>query len=180
MMRVILKKFSTQDLLYMAIFAALGLAIKPLVTPLIHLFSAPLLIPGGSLAGGFYMMWLALVVAIVNKTGTGTLFGVIQAIVVIALGYFGNHGAVSLLSYTLPGIVADGIAIFLRPKNSLFAQVLICTLANLCGVLVVTILVMRLAFIPLLIALVAAAISGIAGGVVSRLLFVKLKQYRII
>ncbi len=51
--------------------SALGLAAKPIITPLIHLISAPLMVPGGSLAGGLYMMWIALAIAIVNKPGAG-------------------------------------------------------------------------------------------------------------
>jgi ABC-type cobalt transport system, permease component len=174
------KKFTSQDLLYIAIFSAMGLAIKPIVTPLIHLISAPLMIPGGSLAGGFYMMWLALAIAIVNKPGTGFLVGLVQAIVMISLGYFGNHGAVSLISYTLPGIVAELFSFLFKNKSSIYAQTTICTFANLSGALVVTVLVMRLAFIPLIISLVAAAISGIIGGILSHSIFTKLKKYRIV
>lgn len=175
-----LRKFTSQDLLYIAIFSALGLAVKPIVTPLVHLVSAPLMIPGGSLAGGFYMMWLALAMAIVQKPGTGFLVGLVQAIVMISLGYFGNHGAVSLLSYTLPGIAAELVSLLFRNKGSLSAQCSICTFANLSGALVVTLLVMRLALIPLLIAMMAAAISGIIGGILSYSLFKKLKKYRIV
>ncbi|RLC55794.1 MAG: hypothetical protein DRH89_06945, partial [Candidatus Cloacimonadota bacterium] len=76
-----LRKYSSQDLLYIAIMSALGLAAKPIITPLIHLISAPLMIPGGSLAGGLYMMWIALAIAIVNKPGAGLLVGITQAIV---------------------------------------------------------------------------------------------------
>jgi ABC-type cobalt transport system, permease component len=175
-----LKKFSTQDLLYIAIFSALGLAVKPIITPIIHLISAPLMIPGGSLAGGFYMMWLALAIAVVGKTGAGLLVGITQAIVMISLGYFGNHGAVSLLSYTLPGVAAELVSFLYKNKASIFAQASICTVANVSGALVVTVLVMRLAMLPLIISLIAAAISGIVGGIVSYSLFNKLKQYRIV
>ncbi|MCF7794494.1 MAG: ECF transporter S component [Candidatus Cloacimonetes bacterium] len=174
------KKFTSQDLLYIAIFSALGLAVKPIVTPLIHLISAPLMIPGGSLAGGFYMMWIALAIAVVNKPGTGILIGIVQAIVMISLGYFGNHGAVSLISYTLPGITAEIVAHIFKEKSSITAQTAICTFANISGALVVTLLVMRLATIPLLISLVAAAISGIVGGMLSYSLFKKLRKYRIV
>ncbi|MEA2104616.1 MAG: ECF transporter S component [Candidatus Cloacimonadota bacterium] len=175
-----LKKFSTLDLLYISILSALGLAIKPIVTPLVHLISAPLVIPGGSLAGGFYMMWLVLVMAIVNKPGAGILFCIVQAILVICLGFFGNHGTVSLISYTLPGIVADIVAIFFSNKNKLAFHTTICTVANLAGTFTVTVLVMRLAWIPLLIAMVVSAISGILGGIVSYKLFHKMIAFKII
>jgi len=175
-----LEKYSSQDLLYIAILSALGFAIKPIVTPLVHIISAPLMIPGGSLAGGFYMMWLALAVVMVNKPGAAFLVGLVQAIVMISLGYFGNHGAVSLISYTLPGVAAEIAAFMFRKKDSLAAQTSICTAANIIGALIVTILIMRLALIPLLISIIAAAISGISGGIISFFLIKKLKKYRLI
>jgi len=175
-----LKKFSTQDLLYIVIFSALGLAIKPVITPLVHLVSAPLMIPGGSLAGGLYMMWLSLTIAVVNKTGAGFLVGLVQAIVMLSLGFFGNHGAVSLISYTLPGIAAEIVAKFFKDNKTVYAQTWICTSANISGSIVVTVLVMRLALIPFLISIVAAAISGIIGGILSYRLFQKLRSYNIL
>ena len=175
-----LGRYSSQDLLYIAILSALGLAVKPIVTPLIHLISAPLMIPGGSLAGGFYMMWIALSIAIVKKPGAGLLVGITQAIVIISLGYFGNHGAVSLLSYTLPAVSVELIAILYKNQGSLFAQVSMCTFANITGALIVTLLIMRLTLIPLLISLVAATISGILGGILSFSILKKLILYRII
>ena len=175
-----LAKYSSQDLLYIAIFSALGLAVKPIVTPLIHLISAPLMIPGGSLAGGFYMMWIALTIAIVRKPGAGLMVGITQAIVMISLGYFGNHGAVSLISYTLPGVSAELVAFLFRNKTSIYAQVWICTTANITGAIVVTILIMRLALIPFLISLIAAAISGIVGGILSHSVYKKLEHHRLV
>jgi len=173
----LLSRYSSQDLLYIAVLSAMGFAIKPIVTPLVHLISAPLMIPGGSLAGGFYMMWL---VAIVNKPGAAFLVGLVQAIVMISLGFFGSHGAVSLVSYTIPGISAELAAFLFRKKDSVEAQTAICTSANVTGALVVTLLIMRLAFIPMMISLIAAAVSGITGGIISYLLLKKLKKYRII
>ncbi len=175
-----LRKYSSQDLLYIAIMSALGLATKPIVTPLIHLISAPLMIPGGSLAGGLYMMWIALAIAIVNKPGAGFLVGLTQAIVMLSMGYFGNHGAVSLISYTIPGLIAEIISLFFRNKNTIYFHVIIVTAANLTGAVIVTIIVMRLATIPFIISLIAAAISGIAGGIISYSIFNKLTKFRII
>lgn len=174
------KRFTSQDLLYIAIFSALGLAAKPIITPLIHLISAPLMVPGGSLAGGLYMMWIALTMAVVNKPGAGLLVGVTQAIVMLSMGYFGNHGAVSLISYTLPGLAAEFIAMFFKEKRSIYFHILAVTSANISGAIIVTVVVMRLALIPFFISLVAAAISGIIGGIISRSIFLKLTNYKIV
>jgi energy-coupling factor transport system substrate-specific component len=174
-----LKKYTSTELLYIAVFAALGLAIKPIVTPLIHLVSAPLLIPGGSLAGGFYMMWLVLPSVIISKRGTAFLTGLIQAIVVLSLGYFGNHGAISLLSYTLPGLTIELASLFFKDKKTLSYMITASISANLCGVLIVTILVMRLAILPFLISMFAAILSGIIGGILSFEIIKKLKKYHL-
>ena len=160
--------------------SALGLAVKPIVTPLIHLISAPLMIPGGSLAGGLYMMWIALAIAIVNKPGTGLLVGITQAIVMLSMGYFGNHGVVSLISYSMPGLTAEIISLFFRDKRSLLFHILAVTVANLTGAVVVTIIVMRLAAIPLMISLIAAAISGIVGGIASYSVFKRLVKFNLV
>jgi len=175
-----LRRYSSQELLYIAIMSALGLAAKPVITPLIHLISAPLMIPGGSLAGGLYMMWIALAIAIVKKPGAGFLVGLTQAIVMLSMGFFGNHGAVSLISYTLPGIMAEFVSLFFKNNGTLPAQVMIVMVANLTGAVVVTIIVMRLAAIPFIISIIAAAISGIVGGIISYSIFNKLKKFRII
>lgn len=175
-----LSAYSSQDLLYIAIFGALGLAIKPIVTPLIHLISAPLMIPGGSLAGGFYMLWLVLAILIVKKPGTGLLVGLVQAIVMISLGYFGSHGAVSLISYTLPGIVADIVALVFKKSEYSYTHVILCASANVTGAIIVTFIVMRLAVLPMIISLIAAIVSGMIGGILSFSIYKKLNQYNLI
>ena len=175
-----LKAYSTQELLYIAVLAAFGLAIKPIVTPLIHLISAPLMIPGGSLAGGFYMMWTVLASIMVKRFGAAFLVGFIQAIVVLALGYFGNHGTISLISYSLPGLVIDIFSLFFVNKENPFFCVIATVLANITGTLVVVYLVMRLAFLPMIISLIAAMISGIIGGIIVFSIVKKLKKYSFI
>ncbi|MDP8267640.1 MAG: ECF transporter S component [Candidatus Tenebribacter davisii] len=175
-----LRKYSSQDLLYIAILSALGLAVKPIVTPLIHLISAPLMIPGGSLAGGLYMMWISLAIAIVNKPGAGLLVGITQGIVMLSMGYFGNHGAVSLISYSMPGLIAEIISLLFKNKKILIFHVIVVIAANLTGAIIVTIIVMRLSTIPFIISLVAASISGIVGGIISYSIYKKLQKFRIV
>ncbi|MCD4828369.1 MAG: ECF transporter S component [Candidatus Cloacimonetes bacterium] len=176
----LLAGFRALDLLHIAVFAALGLAVKQLVNPLALAISRPLLIPGGSLAGGFYMMWIALAMAVVRRPGAGVLVGLVQGIVVLVLGFFGSHGAFSLISYTLPGVAAELAGLFFRRKHTTAALVWICTLANLAGSGAVTVVLMRLPLVPMLIALTAAAISGIVGGLLARAVWVKLAATKII
>ena len=62
-----LRKFSIFDLVIIAISAAIGVAIKPVIVPLVQIVSGPLFIPGGAIAGGFYMMWLVIGAGLVGK-----------------------------------------------------------------------------------------------------------------
>jgi hypothetical protein len=174
------RRFSTYDLLLISLFSALGLVIKPIVTPVVHLISIPLMIPGGSLAGGFYMMWLGMAAALIPKFGSAFLVGIVQACAVLVLGITGSHGIVSLISYSIPGLFIDIFALMFRNRVNLWAQVVFVIIANLTGTVIVTIVVMRLALIPTMIALTSAAISGCIGGIISFWLIRKLIAFHLV
>ena len=163
-----LKNYSVFNLIIIAVVSALGIATKPIVVPLIHIITGPLFIPGGALAGGFYMFWIVLGTGIVKKTGTGTLIGIVQGILVIATGTMGTHGIMSIISYTLPGIAVDIIFLFSKNKryNSLH-YVFGCMAANVTGTLISNILFFRLPFITLVLIMAIAALSGIVGGLIA-------------
>ena len=97
-MKKLLAGFSVRDLVLIAAMAALGVAIKPVVVPLAHLVSTPLMIPGGALAGGLYMMWIVMAFGLTGKRGAATLAGLVQAILVMISGVNGSHGVLSLVS----------------------------------------------------------------------------------
>ena len=137
-------RFSTRDIILIALMAAMGLAIKPLVKTFTHFISTPLGIPGGALTGGFYMMWLTLPMAITGKFGVATLVGLVQGIVVTITGWGGNLGAISLLAFTLPGIVIDLSALVYKRMNKLDGQFIYCLLANLTGTWIIGVITMRL------------------------------------
>ncbi len=163
-----LKRFGAFDLVIIALMAALGVAVKPIVVSLVHIITGPLFIPGGSLAGGFYMMWLVLGAALVNKRGTATLIGLVQAIIVIVTGFYGTHGIVSLVTYTLPGLTVDLLLWITRLKaDEKMAMFVGCIGANLCGVLLANLVFFRLPLIPLLFSLSAGALSGALGGLLA-------------
>ncbi|HOH47189.1 MAG TPA: ECF transporter S component [Candidatus Cloacimonadota bacterium] len=162
-------RFSTRDLILIGILAAIGLAIKPIVSPISKAISAPLLLPGGSFAGGFYMMWMVLAVMLTGKPGAGTLFGVIQAVVVLVQGSFGNHGALSLLTYTVPGIIVDAAALILigRSKLLLLNHLVLTALANMTGAFLMSVIIFRHPLVMVLVSLCTALASGIVGGYLS-------------
>jgi energy-coupling factor transport system substrate-specific component len=169
-----------KELILIASLAALGIAVKPLVGPIFKLLSRPLGIPGGSFAGGFYMMWLVLAIVIVNKPFTGFMFGLIQAIGVLIFGISGNQGALSLISYTVPGLVADLVYMTFAKRNHILSQIFICALANGAGALISVYVMFRHPPLIMLIVLAMALVSGAVGGVLSYGIYKSLKETRMI
>jgi len=152
---------------------------KPIISPMISMISGPLRMPGGSLSGGFYMMWLALARVIVNKPGCATIFGLTQGITVMLIGFFGSHGVFSIVSYTLPGLMVDMLAIFFR-GHSLFILCLYSIVANVTGTVVVAMVVMQLPFIMIAISMTSSILSGMMGGYLAEMVLVRLKKYKIV
>ena len=177
----VLRRFSIKDMVLIAAMAALGIAVKAIVTPIIHLASAPLFIPGGALAGGLYMMWLVLAVGLTGKRGAATLAGLIQAILVVLTGVGGSHGLFSLVSYTLPGLAIDLWLLASRHRACCLPCTFVsCILANIVGTASVNLVFFRLPVIPLLLSIAASAFSGGFGGVLSWHLLRALKRFEII
>ncbi len=173
-----LNKFSLYDLIIIAMMAALGIATKPIIVPLAHIITGPLLIPSGAVAGGFYMMWLVLGFGITGKRGTMTLISIVQAMVVIATGIVGSHGVISLLTYTMPGVLADlGLLLIGHRVCCLYCAFIAGMLCNIAGTIMVNFVYFRLPFIPLVLSISIAALSGGLGGIVA---FKILQQIKLI
>jgi energy-coupling factor transport system substrate-specific component len=179
------------DLLLIASLSAIGLAIKPILHPMIHTLSSTLRIPGGSLSGGFYMMWMVLARVIVDKPGSAFLFGLSQGLTVMLLGYFGSHGAFSIVSYTMPGVIMEvfamiwGLARLDNIKNSqnkgnLSQMCVYCVVANVTGTLLVATFIMQLPVLLLAISLLTAVFSGMLGGWFAEMVYIKLVKYGIV
>ncbi len=174
------RRFTAMDLILIAAFAAIGIAIKPIVGPFFKLISSPLGIPGGSFGGGFYLMWMVLAIVIVDKAYTGTVFGILQAIGVLVVGMSGNQGAISLITYTVPGILADLLYMLFRGKKNLAAHLSLCSVANAAGALLSGILIFGHP-IPFLAGITGMAIvSGLVGGFLSFGIYKSIKTMRII
>ncbi|MBN2222382.1 MAG: ECF transporter S component [Vallitaleaceae bacterium] len=163
----LLQQYSMFQLILIAIIAALGIATKPIITPLVHIFTGPLFIPGGAIAGGFYMLWLVLGKGLVNKPGAATLIGLVQGILVIAIGTMGTHGVMSIITYTLPGLVVDLVFLVSKKKQYFLLHYVVgCLAANVTGTLLSNLLFFRLPFVSLVFILSTAALSGGIGGVI--------------
>ena len=168
MLRKFLLRFNLFDLVIMALMASLGIAIKPLVVPLAHIITGPLYIPGGVVAGGFYMMWMVVGSGLVGKRGAATLIALVQALIVISLGIFGTHGMMSIFTYVLPGIAVDLILILIRHRACCPGCCFIAgAVANISGSFLVNLVFFRLPLVPLVLSLSTAALSGGVGGLIA-------------
>jgi len=166
--KTLLSNFSVFNLTIIAVVSALGVATKPIVVPLVHVVTGPLFIPGGAIAGGFYMLWIVIGAGMVKKFGSGTLIGIVQSILVIATGTMGNHGIMSIVSYTMPGVVVDLVFLFSKNKNyNVLHYVFGCMAANVTGTLISNIMFFRLPYITVIFILSSAALSGVIGGLIA-------------
>ena len=165
-----MKRYSTFDLIIIAVLAALGLGTKQIVRPVIEIFTRILVIPGGAIAGGFYMLWLVLTKRFVPKFGSGVFFGLVQALVVMILP-FGSHGIFTFITYSLPGLAIDLIELLNRKnKNALLFSVLDGAVANVVGSVAVSIFIFDMPLEFLLFVMALAVLSGNIGGVIAHLI----------
>lgn len=180
-MRRKLRHFTVFELILIALMASLGIATKSIIVPLIHIVTGPLYIPGGALAGGFYMMWLVLGAGFINKKGAATLVALVQGIMMMVMGIYGTHGALSIISYTLPGIMIDVLLLFTKGQcRSLATCFFACMIANITGTFMSNLLFFRLPIIPLLFTFSLAAMSGGIGGYIACFLIKSFNKYAII
>ncbi len=168
MFKKMLLKFTAFDLVIIALLAAAGVATKPFVRVLAQLLTGTL-IPNGAVAGVFYMLWIVLACCIVKKRGTAILFGLVQAILVVAFDMLGNRGPVgNLLVYVTPGIALDLIMLlFPLYVSGIIAAFCAGATANVAGSVIMSLVFMRLPMVPMLIAAVIAAVFGGLGGVLA-------------
>jgi energy-coupling factor transport system substrate-specific component len=177
MLKKLVSKFSIFEIIIIALMATLGIATKPVITPLAHIITGPLYIPGGAVAGGLYMMWIVLGVGLIGKKGVATLISVVQAIMVVSLGIYGSHGIVSFITYIVPGLIVDFYVLLLRNKEFQKGDFFISgILANISGTFLVNIVFFRLPLVPLILTLAAASLSGGIGGLIAYGIFNKLRK----
>lgn len=167
--------FKLSEYLILTMLATLGIAIKSIIVPLVQIITGPLFIPGGVLAGGFYMLFLVLGAALVGKRGSAFMVSLIQAVLVTITGTLGSHGAVSLFTYTFSGVAVELWFMLSRHKG---CCALCCfvggMVANVAGSFAVNLAIFRLPFAPLMLAICVAALSGGLGGLVARMVALNL------
>ena len=182
-MKRILTGYSTFDLVLIAVIASLGIAVKPVVSPLVRIITGPLMIPGGVLAGGIYMMFLVLAGGLTSGKLSATLAAAVQVVLVIITG-IGSQGIFSLVTYLTPGLAVDIVLLLFslgnRPKAGITACFFACMCANLTGSFLVGAALFSIPLVPLLLSLCVAALSGGLGGIMAYALLHKIKELDII
>jgi len=178
--REFFKRFSVFDLIVIAIVAALGIAIKPVIVPLVHILTGPLFIPGGAIAGGFYMMWIVIGAGLVGKRGAATLIAVVQAILVIAIGVIGTHGIMSIITYIAPGIAVELFLLAARQRgDNVFSCFFAVMVANVTGTVLSNFVFFKLPVVPLILTIAAGALSGGLGGLLAYIVIRSIKKLNI-
>ncbi|MDR2167811.1 MAG: ECF transporter S component [Clostridiales bacterium] len=181
MTRKFLAGFSIFDLMIIAVLAALGVAIGGFIGYFVRLITGPLMLPGGAVAGGIYMLFLVLCVSLTGKKSAAFLCGLVQAIIVMISGIVGNHGAMTIITYTMPGVAIFLLFVLMRHKGCCKLCCFFgCMAANLTGTFLVGWGVMALPAVPMLLALAIAALSGGLGGLLTWSLAKQLKKLEVI
>ena len=176
-----LKSFSLFDLLLCSLMAALGIAVKSVVVPLVHIITGALLIPGGALAGGFYMLFLVLACCLTHRLGAASVTALVQAILVMVTGLFGSHGVMSLVTYFLPGLAIDFVMFLTRHRGGCITCCFVGGMAaNVVGTVAVNFTFFDLPLVPLLLSLALAALSGGLGGLLAYSMSKKLHDMGVI
>ena len=165
---ILLRRFSTFDLIVISLMACLGIVTKPIIVPIAYMITGPFFIPGGVVAGGFYMLWIVLGAGLVGKFGAATMIATVQAIVVMALGFLGTHGFMTIFTYILPGISVDLVFGLSKHRGCCLGCCFAGGIAaNLSGTFLVNLVFFRLPFVPLVLSLATAALSGGLGGIIA-------------
>ncbi len=160
--------FRTLDLIYIAIFAGIGIAIKPLTASISGFLKTIIPLPGGSILGIIYSFILFTGAGLVKKPGAASLIGIIQAILVMIIS-FGGHGGLSLITYTVPCFMADVIIIIFRRLVNLPSYILSGGMFNSVGAALIIIIFQRATVnaTVILIGCSIAFIMGALGGIMA-------------
>lgn len=153
----------------MALLSALGMVIKPAISPLFNLLTDFIKIPGGSTTAGISMLFLVFGAALTEKKGTAFLMGLIQAVISLALGLSAAGGLLVFITFTLPGVAVDLILTtgLFRKLPMAPRMMLAGTLGVLAGSILSNALYFRLDPLPFFLFYTLGILSGSLGGLLA-------------
>lgn len=162
-------RFAIKDVIIIPLCAALGIGSKQVIIPALSFFTKQINIPGGSIYGGLYMLWLVLARELTGKNGSGTLTAIVQSFMILIMPH-GSHGIFSFITYSAPGIAVDVIAfLFQKFSNPGYVSYYFeGAAANFIGTLLVNIIVFDLPYLVFTIVIFVALFSGGIGGLIAR------------
>ncbi len=166
-----LKKISTFDAVIVVLMAATGLAVKPVIGPIIKFAISPFLLSSGAISGIVYMVFPMLSVMVTRQVGSAALTGIIQGLIVFLTGIYGSHGILSIVTYTIPGLFIDAGYYLIRPLRKVWLVFLPTSLGNAAGNFLVGALFLRLPELPLIFATALAFVTGGFSGYLALFLY---------
>ena len=163
-----LKHLNLRAWLFMALCCDLGFFSKKLISPVAHLITGFLHIPGG-VSTSFSLMFLVIAAALMPTFGCAALMGAVQSMLALFLGMTGRMGLLAPIGYILPGLAIDLILFaFRKITNHTSAGIILASIAaSVTACLTTNMLVYRLWGIVLLLYVFVSAVSGALCGVLA-------------
>jgi len=162
--------------MFLSLSCVLGLFGKRLIAPAGNLITDLLHIPGG-VNTAFSLMFITIGCSLVPFFGCGTLMGLVQGLLALALGRVGSMGILSPIGYTVPGLIIDLVMLLGRKvfKKSGLIPILANMLGSVSAALTADIIVFRLPLAPLFLYLMVGALFGAVFGLLASMLIKRLK-----
>jgi energy-coupling factor transport system substrate-specific component len=172
-----IKAFSVYDMILIAMLVAITIAVKTIAGVLVRTITGPLGIPGGTLAGGFYMMWLPLSIALIGKRGAAFTVSLVETVILLITSTPGSHGIWTFLTYLTPALAVEAVMLF-GSKNgyNILHFIVACAVANIIGTYGSNLLFFQMNGVALLFMLTAGGFSGAIGGVLGYLTFTQVEK----
>jgi hypothetical protein len=164
------------NLVFIALMASLGLAIKPIIGPIAKLIASSLFLPGGVIAGAVYLIWPMLALLVVKHKGSAVLVGFLQGAITFITGLYGSHGIFSFATYTLPCLCLEIIYYAMKKLNEKFATCISTATANVCGTVLISLIYLHLTRKVLLLASIPAGIFGACAGLLAMFIVRKFER----
>jgi len=163
-------RFTTRDLVTIAVLSALGGVLSTYVGYLGNLVNRMLGVPfgAGQFMAGLHVFWIVIAYGIIKKTGAGTITGILKGVVELLTG--STHGIVIVIVSAIQGAVYDAGMFGVKNKDNLPASYLSAGAAAASNVFVFQLL--YLAAVPIeyifLISILAFSSGIIFGGYFAR------------
>ena len=112
-----LKHLNLRAWLFMALCCDLGFFSKKLISPVAHLITGFLHIPGG-VSTSFSLMFLVIAASLIPVFGCAALMGAVQSMLALFFGMTGSMGLLAPIGYILPGLAIDLILYISRKMTN--------------------------------------------------------------